>query len=254
MKRILFISAALAASSPALAHFGLLLPDQAVVADSGKATVNFTAAFLHPMEQTGMTLAKPEVKVYVEGKATDLSSTLKKTQVLGKDAWSFSYRMKKPGVAQFVMTPKPYWEPAEDKFIIHYTKVYVPAFGEEEGFEEPLGLKTEIVPLTRPFGNYAGNIFSGKVLVDGKPVAGAPVEVEYWNVKKTYEAPTDYHVTQVVLTDGAGVFHFVAPFAGWWGFAALTDGPSKLKHQGKDKDVELGAVLWTEFAEPKKTR
>lgn len=71
------------------------------------------------------------------------------------------------------MEPQPYWEPAEDCYIVHYTKAYVAAFGEEEGWDEPAGLKTEIVPLTRPFGNYAGNVFQGQVLLNGKPVPGA---------------------------------------------------------------------------------
>ena len=47
----------------------------------------------------------------------------------------------------------------EDCFIIHYTKTVVAAFGEEENWGQPLGLKTEIVPLTRPFANYTGNVF-----------------------------------------------------------------------------------------------
>ena len=36
-------------------------------------------------------------------------------------------------------------------------------------------------------------------------------------------------------------------FAGWWGFAALNAADFKLKHNGKEKDVELGAVIWVKF-------
>ena len=97
-----------------------------------------------------------------------------------------------------MVDPKPYWEPAEDKFIVHYTKVIVPAYGDEDGWDKPAGVKTEIVPLTRPFANYAGNTFRGQLLVDGKPAAGADVEVEYFNRDGKYEAPNDYFVTQVV--------------------------------------------------------
>lgn len=254
MKRsaLLFLPALWLATS-ASAHFGLMLPDHGIV-ENNKSPLTVTAAFVHPMEQSAMTLVKPVIKAYSDGKVIDLTKQLKKTQVLGRDAWTFSYAIKRPSVTQFVMEPKPYWEPAEDKFIVHYTKVVVPAFGEEEGWEEPLGLKTEIVPLTRPFGNYAGQIFTGKVLTNGKPAKGVPVEVEYWNGQKRYEAPNDYLVTQVVMTDDSGVFHFVAPFAGWWGFAALSEGDKKIKYEGKDRDVELGAVLWTEFVSPQVTR
>lgn len=123
----------------------------------------------------------------------------------------------------------------------------VPAYGDEDGWDKPAGVKTEIVPLTRPFANYAGNTFRGQLLVDGKPAAGADVEVEYFNRDGKYEAPNDYFVTQVVKTDAQGIFAFTAPWAGWWGFAALTDADYKLKEAGAEKDVELGAVLWTEF-------
>ena len=70
-----------------------------------------------------------------------------------------------------------------------------------DGWDKPAGVKTEIVPLTRPFANYAGNTFRGQLLVDGKPAAGADVEVEYFNRDGKYEAPNDYFVTQVVKTD-----------------------------------------------------
>lgn len=62
------------------------------------------------------------------------------------------------------------------------------AFAEGEGWDEPGGLKTEIVPLTRPFGNYPGNVFQGRVVLDGKPIPGAEVEVEYYNRDEKYSA------------------------------------------------------------------
>ena len=133
--------------------------------------------------------------------------------------------------------------------VIHYTKAYVAAFGEEEGWDEPAGLKTEIVPLTRPFGNYAGNVFQGQVLLNGKPVPGADVEVELYNKDKKYEAPNEYMVTQVVKADANGVFTYAVPVAGWWGFAALNTADEKLDHDGTPKNVELGAVLWAEFVD-----
>ena len=112
-----------------------------------------------------------------------------------------------------------------------------------------MGLKTEIIPLTRPFGLYAGNVFQGVVLMDGKPVPHAEVEVEYYNRDKTAAAPTDYMVTQVVKADPNGVFTYAVPSSGWWGFAALNTAEEKMAHQGKEKDVEIGAVLWVEFHE-----
>ncbi|MDL2268323.1 DUF4198 domain-containing protein [Desulfovibrio sp. OttesenSCG-928-G15] len=237
----------------AFAHFGMVIPSESTVEDKEKAAVSLEFSFSHPMEMVGMTLEKPaRAQVFMDGKAEDLSASLKPAKIMEHDAWKAEYTVKKPGVYQVVMEPTPYWEPAEDCFIVHYTKTYIAAFGEEEGWDEPAGVKTEIVPLTRPFGNYAGNVFSGRVLVDGKPAPGVLVEVEYYNRDKKYKAPNDYMVTQSVMTDENGVFVYGVPFAGWWGFAALSASDLKMKHEGADKDVELGAVLWTEFIAPQR--
>jgi cobalt/nickel transport protein len=248
---LLTFSLLLCSASMALAHFGMVIPSASTVAEKKEATLDLTLSFSHPMEMVGMPLAAPaSFKVFVDGAGEDLTKGLKPAKVMDHEAWSHAYTVKRPGVYQFVMEPKPYWEPAEDCFIVHYTKTYVAAFGEEEGWSEPAGLKTEIVPLTRPFGNYAGNVFQGLVLLDGKPVPGAEVEVEFFNREGKYAAPNAFMVTQVVKADANGIFTYGVPFAGWWGFAALNTSDEKMDHEGAPKDVELGAVLWTEFLEP----
>ena len=249
------LATVLCTAAPALAHFGMVIPSQDVVTDKDKAMVELVLSFSHPMEGKGMDMAKPKVFGVLDGgKKTDLAATLTPAKVMDHAAWKAEYTFKRPGVGIFYVVPEPYFEPAEDKFIEHLTKVVVPAFGEEEGWDSPVGLAAEIVPLTRPFGNYAGNTFTGKVLVDGKPAADVAVEVEFYNKDKAYEAPNDYLVTQVVKTDAAGVFTYGVPFAGWWGFAALTDAPQTMKKDGADKKIERGAVLWTKFVEPKRKK
>lgn len=255
MKRTVLLSLALVfcLAGPALAHFGMVIPSSSTVDDKKEAALNLSLSFSHPMEAVGMPLDKPtSFKAYADGEAEDLLPVLKPAKVMDHQAWSAAFTVRKPGVYQFVMEPAPYWEPAEDCFIIHYTKTCVAAFGEEEGWDEPLGLKTEIVPLTRPFGNYSGNVFQGRVLLDGKPVPGAMVEVECYNRDGKRVAPNEYMVTQVVKADEGGVFTYGVPFAGWWGFAALNTAAEKMNHQGSPKSVELGAVLWTEFLEPRR--
>ena len=103
------------------------------------------------------------------------------------------------------------------------------------------------MPLSKPFGLYAGNVFQGIVKFNGKAVPYAEVEVEYYNRDKKAQAPSDYMVTQTIKADGNGVFTYAVPKEGWWGFAALNTADYKLKHNGEEKDVELGAVIWVEF-------
>ena len=234
----------------AFAHFGMVIPSDTMIMQGDSREITLDLSFSHPFEGVGMDLAKPnECAVVANGVNKNLVDALKETKVMGHKAWTLSYKVNRPGVYIFHMEPTPYWEPIEDCFIIHYTKTIVAAFGDEEGWDQPVGLKTEIVPLTRPFGLYAGNVFQGKVLLDGKAVPHAEVEIEYYNKDKKAEAPTGYMVTQVVKTDQNGVFTYAAPEAGWWGFAALNTSEEKIKRNGEDKDVEIGAVLWVKFHE-----
>ncbi len=53
--------------------------------------------------------------------------------------------------------------------------------------------------------------------------------------------------TQTIKADGNGVFTYAVPKAGWWGFAALNTSDEKLEHNGEEKDIEIGAVIWVEF-------
>ena len=233
------------------AHFGLILPDKAMVMQGDNPNLGLILAFCHPFEQKGMVMAKPKVFGVQSGKEkTDLLKTLQETKVLNTEAWKAAYTLKKPGVYAFYFDPEPYWEAAEDKYIIHQTKTYVAAFGEEENWDQEVGLKAEIAPLTRPFGLYSGNVLQGMVKFKGKPVADADVEVEYWNADKKVTAPNDYFFTQVVKTDKNGIFTFVVPQAGWWGFAALMEDKQAIQHtDGKKKDAEYGAVLWVQFTD-----
>lgn len=233
---------------PVHSHFGMLIPTDSMVMQNDSRTVTLTLSFCHPFEMVGMELVKPKsFAVFSGGKKQDLLGSLAKTQAMGHTAWKSAYRVRRPGVYVFYMEPQPYWEPAEDSFIIHYTKTVVAAFGDNQGWDDEIGLKTEIVPLSQPFGLYAGNVFQGIVKLDGKPVPFAEVEVEYYNTAKKYSAPTQYMITQTIRADGSGVFTYAAPMSGWWGFAALNASGYKLPHQGEDKDVELAAVIWVFF-------
>lgn len=239
-------------AGPARSHFGMLIPSDTMVMQNDSRSVTVILSFSHPFEMVGMDMTKPKVFGAVAGgRKADLLGSLETTSIMGHQAWKAAYPVKRPGVYIFYMEPQPYWEPAEDSFIIHYTKTVVTAFGDDEGWDAEIGLKTEIVPLSKPFGLYAGNVFQGIVKLDGKPVPFAEVEVEYYNIDQKVAAPTDYMITQTTKADGNGVFTYAAPLSGWWGFAALNAADYQLPYQGDEKDVELGAVIWVYFHELK---
>jgi len=228
------------------AHFGMIIPSTEIVTQRQGGKITLTIMFAHPFERNWMDMAKPvRFGVKIRGqKMENLLPLLTPINIQGHKEWKAIYRVKRPGDHVFFDQPAPYFEPAEEKFIVHFTKVIVNGYGMESGWDTKIGLDTEIIPLTRPYGLYTGNVFRGLVLLYGKPAPFCRVEVEYNNVGKKYKAPADPFINQVIKTDQNGIFTFAMPAAGWWGFAALNEGKKKIKHNGKEYPVELGAVLW----------
>lgn len=240
------VIAVVAAASPAFAHFQMIIPSTDIVSTAKQREISLRLMFIHPMEGHAMDMARPvEFGVLVGGEKQNLLETLIPTDYRGHSAFEAAYKIKRPGDHVFFVEPAPYWEPAEGVMIVHYTKVVVNAMGLEEGWDEELGLKTEIVPLARPYGLWAGNVFRGIVKKDGKPVPYAEVEVEYFNQDGKIEPPADPFITQVIKSDLNGVFSYAMPRAGWWGFSALGEAEEKMKNpNGEEVPVEIGALIW----------
>ena len=252
MKRLRLTAslAALILATPAVAHYGMIIPNDPMISQEDGRSVGLTMSFSHPFEMAGMMLDKPVgFSVTHDGATTDLLGELEDATVMDDQGYTLDYPLNRPGTYIFAMEPQPYWEPAEDAFIIHYTKTYVTAYGDDEGWDTELGLKTEIVPLSKPFGLWEHNVFQGIVKMDGEAVPYAEVEVEFLNDRAGATAPDDLMITQTVKADANGVFTYAPPAHGWWGFAALNTADYTLAQDGEDKAVELGAVIWVHFEE-----
>lgn len=229
------------------AHFGMILPDKSMVMQGDNPELQVLVGFCHPFEQQGMDWDRPKKFGVRSGKTdTDLTNTLQETRVLDAKAWKGVYAIKKPGVYIFYADPQPYWEPKENQYIIHYPKTYVAALGYEDDWDQDVevGLKAEIIPLTRPFAIYTGEVFRGIAKCNGKPVAYADVEIEWWNAGKKVEAPNEYFNLLKVKTDQNGIFAFGFPKAGWWAFSAINDEKLSMTHDGKRVQAEHAGVLW----------
>jgi len=229
----------------ASAHFGVIIPSDDMITMTDSKNITIDIKFMHPMEGDYMNMVKPvQFGVMLQGERTDLLGTLQEKKINACSTWQANYKVKRPGDYIFYVEPQPYWEPAEDCFIIHYTKVIVNALGLEVGWDEEVGLKTEIIPLTRPYGLWTGNVFQGIVKVKGEALPYSEIEVEYYNQDGKVKCPAEPMITQVIKTDQNGVFTYAMPKAGWWGFAALNEDEEKIKHNGEEKSVEIGAVFW----------
>jgi cobalt/nickel transport protein len=241
---VILAASSLAFSLPAAAHFQELIPSADVLPEGGPVSLDLV--FTHPFEGGPvMEMVKPaRLGVLSGGTVTDLMPALMPKPVDGKQAWTVTHEIKEPGNSIFFVEPQPYWEPAEQKFIVHYTKVAVDGFASGEGWDELVGFPVEIKPLTRPQGLWTGNSFSGVVLKDGKAVPFAEIEVEFVN-DGSVKAPNDNFITQVIKADANGTFTYGLPHAGWWSFAALLEGDKPMTSpEGKEVPVEAGALIW----------
>ncbi|MFN4226706.1 MAG: DUF4198 domain-containing protein [Candidatus Ratteibacteria bacterium] len=229
------------------AHFGMIIPSSDIVEEKEKATINLKILFAHPFEGKTMPMEKPEdFGLLFKKEKISLLNQLKEANFKfysdekANKGWILSYNLKRPGDYIFYCIPKPYFEPAEEKYIIHYTKVIVNGFGMGEGWDKEVGLKVEIIPLVRPYGLYTGNTFYGIVKFNGKEVPFCDVEIEYFNEKGNLKAPYSPFITQVIKTDKNGVFYYSFPKSGWYGFSAICTDEKKINN----KEVEVAGVLW----------
>jgi len=256
--------------SSAFAHFMVVYTPEMIM-EKGQ-DLDFRVLFTHPAEAGHMMDMGGIEEFYVlkaKGEKimkTDLKPYLK--EITWKNphssAAAFSAMVPKKVVRSmgdyvFVMKPGYYYEKEEDLYMQQITKLVLNVGEMPTIWSEPVGLPCEIVPLIKPYGLWAGNVFKAQVLSDGKPVAGAEVEVEYMShmpdlknnmmpEKSSVDYPNGALVTQTIFSDANGYITFGIPKAGWWGFAALGVGPDT---EYKGKELGQDAVIWVHAEEMK---
>jgi uncharacterized GH25 family protein len=260
MKRPFFAALLLAllAAHPACAeYFAILRAHPPLVSNPNRKVFDVSIAFGHPFAQMAVDMDMVQMFAAIKyplqenGQTTrrEFLDTLKPAKYLRKTAWAGTIPLPDPGLYQLVLETRPYWEAQQGIFLQQFAQTLVPVQECERGWEIPVGLKLEILPLTRPFGLTAPALFTGRVLLDGKSLPNAPIRIEYLNEDKR-TVPTSYHQTQRVRTDERGVFSFVCPHPGWWGLAAVTKGAPLKGPDGQPKNTELSGVLWLHVDPP----
>ncbi len=249
---------------PAFAHFQMVYtPDIAV--EKADDTM-FKLVFTHPFGAGHtMNMGTPQEFYVVQqmgekaAKKTDLKGLLKKITWTSLTNSGDAYEAMVPrkmvrsmGDYQFVLVPDPYYEGEEDIYIQQITKTLMNVGGVPGNWNQPLGLKTEWVPLTKPYALWTGSTFKAQLLKDGKPLANHEVEIEFINHKPDMkansfakeafaEAPQSSFETLGTQTDEQGYITYAIPKAGWWGFCGLGSGPDT---EFKGKELSQDAVIW----------
>lgn len=173
----------------------------------------------------------------------DLLGDVEEIHYLDQKAWGANVALSRPGLYQFIIEARPWWDAARDRFVQHYVKTTLPVYGVERGWELPVGQRFEIQPLTRPFGLTAPALFSGRVLFNGASLNNAPVRMARINTDKQ-TAPTPWHEELAARADSEGRFAFVLNQPGWWCCAATAAADPLKGQDGQPKALELGALFW----------
>jgi len=234
------------------------------VADAGDAQpgagCELDLRFVEHASQNGpaLPMGQPlQFGVVVNKKKTGLTELLKPKQVGGQPACTAKYTMREAGAHVFYLQPAPYWEPAEQVMVTHYTKVIVDSVAAKlptesemgwenwEGWDTLVGFPVEIEPLVQCTSLWTGSAFTGIVRMDGKPTPHCRVEVEFLNDKAALKLPDNSFLTQILKTNSRGEFTFVPPRAGWWALTAIPETREIGRNpEGKKVKAELGGVLW----------
>jgi cobalt/nickel transport protein len=246
-----FAAALLAAPTAGHAHFLLEYVEDPLISRPGD--VPMSLVFWHPWSNGHVMAMAPPLEFFMihRGEKTDLSDTLTAFTFHGASNSAAAFRatvpVKRSGDYVVATVPAPYYEASEDIYIQQISKVVLNRSGMPTDWDAPVGLPVEIVPLNKPYNVMAGSTFTGRVMADGAPVAGARIEVEHISALPIGDraaapvlAPPPGGAV-VAISDSTGHFTFGIPRAGWWGFAALGAGPVT-EHDGKT--LSQDAVLW----------
>lgn len=244
--------------SNVLAHYQMLYTPNIALPKS--KTIDLLHIFTHPfadvhtMDMVGVdefySITKKKGKI-------DLTNTLKPITFNGKydagKAYKSKYKARTIGDHILILKPTPYYLADQDMYLQQITKLIVNVAGIPNGWDKDLGLKAEIVPLTKPYAIWEGGSFTGIVKSEGKFVPYASIDVEYLNSDinlknnqmgdSNYKAPQDAFITLNIKANKDGEFTFSIPKAGFWGFSAVGIGPDKTY---KGSYLSQDGIIWVE--------
>ncbi|MGP1561520.1 MAG: DUF4198 domain-containing protein [Helicobacteraceae bacterium] len=252
-------------------YFQLLYTPQTLL-DGGK-TIEILSAVIHPytgkegldmgVQHSGKELLGVE-EFYVVHKTIkeDLKKTLQPVKYNGEKksvkGYKASVRVKQLGDHLFVLKPAPFYSSIEGVYLQPITKLVVNVGAKPSDWGDELGLDAEIVPLSKPYGIWAGSSFSAMVKASGIPVPYASIDAEFLNYDIDLASlkpskPKTNQQNQAMQTiqfraDEDGKFTFFLPRAGWW---AICAGGVGLKKSFKDKELSQDACIWVQVSNVK---
>jgi cobalt/nickel transport protein len=249
---LLFVALVLGAHSALAAPYTFLTPAASIVPAGEAQSVGLRLGTFDPLTRRPVATAKPaRLASQHLGEQSDLLGSLKPAADAGAAppepaAWAAELPLRRPGDYTVFSESAPHWDAEADSFVVLFTKSCINFQPLEEGWDEPVGQELEIVPLSRPYGLWRGNLFSGQVLLKGEPAAYVEVTATRLGDPAAQLPP---YLVQKVRADGNGIFHFALPRGGSWGVVAWSEADWTLHRDGDDKPVLLGAGIWLDIRE-----
>ena len=240
----------------ARAHFHTFWPDnENGYAKRGKL-VSWDYFWGHPYEMVIFDTKKPNFYVArPDGKrdSVEVSQVQMKDKETGmmRTAYRVMYKPMALGDSYLCLEAPPYLVEEEELFWKDYVKQSIHVMA-EKGWDRPMAMEIEIIPLTRPYGMEEGFVFKGQALFKGKPLAGAYVEIEKFNGfhVKEENLPTDQYgnenvpmITRVSRTDLNGYVVYTLDEPGWW-MVSVSCQDGAIKHEGKKFPLVKRGGLW----------
>ena len=173
----------------------------------------------------------------------DLLGDVEEIRYLDNKAWGANVALAEPGLYQFILEAKPFWNQEKNEFLQQNAKLFLPVLSAGRGWDKALSQGLEIVPLTRPYGLIKPAFFSGRVLNNGKAVPDVRIRAARLNADKS-AAPNRWSRDLETRTDSEGIFSLLLNEGGWWFCEAITDGEPLKGPDGQMKETQKSAILW----------
>jgi len=248
-------------AATASAHFYTFWPDSPNGYGRLGREVRWQCFWGHPYENIVFDTAEPEVFAALpdgERKGLTPSGAKREDPATGemRSTFTFCHTPEQLGDTWVVVAAPPVLIEEEGEFVHDYVKQCLHVMV-EKGWDRPVGLPIEVVPLTRPYGLEPGFVFRGRVLLDGQPLPGAAVEIEQMNAFHVGEdaLPRDQFgmedvpmITRTARTDVDGYVTCTLDEPGWWIICASAESGT-LEADGEQLPRVLRGGLWVHVEE-----
>jgi len=251
-----FVFALALVGGAASAHFHTFLPDGPDAYGALGQKLTWTYFWGHPYEFIVFDAGLPNVYVVSPDGAKHplkLSPKAIKDPETGKQrkGFSFAYTPEAIGDSWLVLEAPAIPIEEEGEAVQDYVKECVHVMA-QKGWDRVLGLPIELVPTTCPYGLEPGFAFKARAYLNGKPLAGAYVEIEKFNGFHVGEdmLPKDRFgnenvpmITRVAKTDVNGYVVCTLDEPGWW-MVSVSAESGQVEAGGKKYPRVLRGGLW----------